>query len=212
MIVIILVGDIKMTFSRRKFLESISILTGVFLLSPISIVKAASPLRPPGAIPEEQFRLKCIRCLKCVKVCPTDALKVAGNWGSVKNTPILKSVDKCLLCMNCINVCPTSALQPLASSLQFEQKGVVRSVEDVIDKEPTYNLGVAQINESKCIVYYQRRTRCLICYDVCPAKGEALRLDHLERPVIDPFLCYGCGLCQIVCPPLAIDMPLRPVS
>jgi len=32
-------------------------------------------LRPPGALPEDEFLARCIRCGECMKVCPTNALQ-----------------------------------------------------------------------------------------------------------------------------------------
>ncbi|MDD5674439.1 MAG: 4Fe-4S binding protein, partial [Chitinivibrionales bacterium] len=32
-------------------------------------------IRPPGAIPENQFLARCIACGQCLKACPTNALQ-----------------------------------------------------------------------------------------------------------------------------------------
>src|SRR5881394_339029 len=33
-------------------------------------------LRPPGALPEDQFLSTCSRCAKCVQVCPAECIKL----------------------------------------------------------------------------------------------------------------------------------------
>jgi ferredoxin-type protein NapG len=39
---------------------------------------AQPPLRPPGARPEDEFAALCIRCNRCVEVCPYKTLVPAG--------------------------------------------------------------------------------------------------------------------------------------
>ena len=39
----------------------------------------ATILRPPGAVPEEEFLAKCTKCGLCVEACPYKALLLAGT-------------------------------------------------------------------------------------------------------------------------------------
>ena len=39
----------------------------------------AVPLRPPGALPENDFLATCIRCGRCVDACPANAL-LGAEW------------------------------------------------------------------------------------------------------------------------------------
>ncbi len=79
---------------RRKVV--LASLLAVFSVPFFRISKAgkrASPklIRPPGALPEEQFLARCVKCGECMKACPTNALQPAmteagpeGMW-----TPVL---------------------------------------------------------------------------------------------------------------------------
>jgi Pyruvate/2-oxoacid:ferredoxin oxidoreductase delta subunit len=40
---------------------------------------------------------------------------------------------------------------------------------------------------------------CRTCYNVCPFKETAIRLDEL-RPVVIEENCVGCGMCVHGCP------------
>ncbi len=62
----------------------------------------------------------------------------------------------------------------------------------IIKKEPFYSGKVAKINKDKCI-------KCRKCINHC--KFEAIK-DYQ----IDQLKCEGCGVCQLVCPTLAIEM------
>ena len=68
-------------------------------------------IRPPGALPEEEFLSTCIRCQRCQDACPTGAIQLAsGNDPVQLGTPfILPSVTACNLCLECTQTCPTGA-------------------------------------------------------------------------------------------------------
>jgi ferredoxin-type protein NapG len=67
-------------------------------------------IRPPGALPEEQFLSLCTRCDKCQEVCPGFIIPVSLTESVISvGTPRL--LRRCTLCMKCIPVCPTGALR-----------------------------------------------------------------------------------------------------
>lgn len=45
------------------------------------------PLRPPGAVDEETFLRKCVRCGKCVTACPHESIELGGVLGRSRRTP-----------------------------------------------------------------------------------------------------------------------------
>ena len=123
-------------FSRRDFLKT-SLITGTALVAgsgltiferhasagkeesvgPLHDIDVGGIIRPPGALPEKEFRAKCISCGVCVNVCHVmkyDAIAMAGlkdigNFG----TPYIKDMRDflCGLCMECPRHCPAGALK-----------------------------------------------------------------------------------------------------
>ena len=148
----------------------------VYYLSDTSIRPVAKRdlMRPPGAVEENAFGGACIRCQKCMYVCPTSALKPATIADGLSKvfTPILDG--ECRYCWKCIQACPSGALQ------QIDIKN--------------YKVGNAAIIRKLCI-------KCMICWDKCPFKAIT-RGDAKDEyyPLVDMKTCTGCGLCWVVCP------------
>ncbi len=172
--------------SRRQLLASLATgVVGVGLLN-TDLLKSKNPyqLRPPGA-KEEEFLTECVRCGRCIKVCPNSALHLAlfevgleGIW-----TPILvPRLGYCdYSCNACGQVCPSGAIPPL--SLEEKRKAVI---------------GTAQVERERC-------TSCMICRDMCPT--AAIEVVEAEKegimvmlPQVVPERCIGCGFCEYVCP------------
>jgi polyferredoxin/formate hydrogenlyase subunit 6/NADH:ubiquinone oxidoreductase subunit I len=192
--------------SRRKLLlTSLLAVAAVpfFRISPST--KRASPklIRPPGALPEEKFLQKCVKCGECMKACPTNALQPAlgeagpeGIW-----TPIVTpKIGYCeYYCSLCSQVCPTGAIK----ELRVEEKIKVK-------------IGTAWVNKNRCIPYTMGNP-CIVCEEQCPTSPKAIKLVKTEvlqpdgtiktplAPVIDTELCIGCGICENKCP--VVDDP-----
>jgi len=137
-------------------------------------------LRPPGAVPEEIFTGKCIRCGRCVEVCPYKSIVPQDiKAGIHAGTPLIFAEKiPCYLCMKCVQVCPTGTLLKIG-------------MEEV-------RMGLAVINRHTCVTW-REETLCRTCYNVCPFKEKAIHLDRL-RPVVDEKYCTGCGMCTHGCP------------
>lgn len=148
---------------------------------------SSKPLRPPGAIPESDFLATCIRCGKCVQVCPYGAIRTAGIFDGplMMGTPVVVArIKPCYLCMKCTAVCPSGALRR------------------AVKKKDEVRMGLARIDTRECLAW--QGTLCRSCYDDCPIFGEALVMDKELRPVVDEKTCVGCGVCENVCP---LDRP-----
>ncbi len=52
----------------------------------------------------------CTGCTKCVRVCPTEALRV-------RNGKVILDENRCIDCGNCIKVCPFKAIVPVTDNL-----------------------------------------------------------------------------------------------
>jgi ferredoxin len=167
-------------------------------------------IRPPGALAEDAFLARCIRCGACVNACPTSALQpsftVAGLEGLY--TPVLVARRGWCepSCTRCGQVCPTGALTPLTP----ETKGWTPAAFPTAAVEPV-KIGTAFFDWGRCLPWAMA-TPCIVCEEVCPTSPKAIRLEpadvlradgrvvRVQRPVLDPDLCVGCGLCEAKCP------------
>lgn len=151
-------------------------------------------LRPPGALSEKQFMELCIRCARCIEICPYESIKRADLFDSLQiGTPYIYATDRaCYLCMKCPPVCPTGALDP---KMIFPEK---------------INIGKAVINQNTCLNYIYVNEEetgkitggamiCSTCYNVCPFTDEAIVMKDFLLPVITEK-CVGCGICVEKCP------------
>ncbi len=173
-------------FTRRALLKAIAAGAAVAVMGPAPGRALSSPvttniLRPPGAVPEEIFPAKCIRCGRCVEVCPYGSIRPPDvRDGIFAGTPLI-DVTKipCYLCMKCVEVCPTGTLSRIS---QKETR-----------------MGLAVIDKHSCVTWNQELALCRTCYNVCPFKEKAIKLDQLRPVVIEDF-CTGCGICTHGCP------------
>jgi MauM/NapG family ferredoxin protein len=158
---------------------------------------SARLLRPPGAVDEDEFLRRCIRCGQCMRVCPNNALQPSLSEGGVEGlwTPVLvPRMGYCEPnCVNCSHACPTGALTPLAP----EDKTKVK-------------IGTAFYDRGRCLPWAMDRP-CLVCEEHCPVSPKAIYMKDervvtregreivLGRPMVDPARCIGCGTCEHVC-------------
>ncbi len=179
-----------MKMDRRELLKLLSLPIAAAAVSS-SEVKAglfSSPvktnlLRPPGAVTEELLASKCIRCGRCVEVCPYESIvpRDVAATGVHAGTPLI-DVTKvpCYLCMKCVEVCPTGTLRHISQS--------------------ETRMGLAVIDRYACMTWKENSLMlCRTCYNVCPFKEKAIKLDQL-RPVVIKEFCTGCGMCTHGCP------------
>jgi len=109
--------------SRREFIRTSVLAGGVIgfsLLGFLPVVQGTSMrLRPPGALKavddEQQFLASCIKCGKCVQVCPVEAIKLADlTDGLGIGVPYIdaraQACDFSCDGLQCVLACPTEAL------------------------------------------------------------------------------------------------------
>jgi len=173
-----------MKINRREFVKFLVLLPfGIFSRKlHLGFKEKKGFIRPPGALVEEEFVYKCIRCGECIKICPASCLKPVPfekgifEWG----TPhIIPRQAGCIRCLSCGTVCPTGAIQRI--------------------KREEIKIGTAKIERERCLVWTGKGD-CLVCMEYCPV--GAIFVDSRGRPVVNPELCTGCGLCEENCPVL----------
>jgi ferredoxin-type protein NapG len=140
------------------------------------------PLRPPGALPEREFVRRCIRCNKCVQLCPERSIRIDnGRWDAGRGTPVIDARSiPCYLCMKCPPACPTGALD----------RKLVEPAE--------VRMGTAYIDRDRCLAY--NGIICRACFDECPFFRAGIVLRDEMYPEVNRDVCVGCGICEHVCP------------
>ena len=137
-------------------------------------------LRPPGALPEQQFRDTCSRCGVCVQVCPAQCIKIDSTGAKGAGVPYIEPDSMpCVVCdsLACMNQCPSGALSPIPLA-------------DI-------DMGTAVWRESTCV--RSKGEDCTICIDHCPVGEVAIALRDGKVVVFEQG-CIGCGVCQHDCP------------
>ncbi|QOS68972.1 4Fe-4S dicluster domain-containing protein [Eggerthella guodeyinii] len=187
----------RRSVSRRGFVVGAAGAGALLALGLVGFAPSGEICRPPGAQDEGRFLGACVRCGKCMEVCPSGVIVPAHLEDGIvgMRTPALNfslsasqlgsKLGWCDHCTasnggvaRCVEVCPSGALSPDDGS-SFE----------------TMLLGKASINTDWCLAW--RLKGCTICKNACPL--DAIAFDEHNRPVIDEDACNGCGSCEQAC-------------
>lgn len=143
--------------------------------------RVRSEIRPPWALAEVEFSVRCTRCDDCLAACPTGIL-VAGDGG-------FPTVDfrrgECTFCGDCVAACQPQALRRDAGRAPWPYVAVV---------------GAA------CLPHHG--VECRVCGEFCDARAIrfAPRVGGSPLPEIDATRCSGCGACVAPCPVVAMTV------
>lgn len=185
---------------RRRFIQGCAGLAGSagvlgLLLASYSEQSKALPawaVRPPGALPEEDFNAACVRCGLCVRGCPFDILHLAELGENITTgTPyFVARQGPCEMCKDipCVAACPTGALS--------------KDLEDIAKA----HMGVAVLTGRDTCYAVAFGTGCRACYVACPIKDQAITMERRQssgrgyfEPTVHPQACTGCGKCEHAC-------------
>jgi len=194
---------IRYDFTRRKFLAAGAagcVAAGLAAVAVTPPGQRGKAVRPPGAVDEQAFLDRCIRCGECIRVCSTSGrglqyaslqTGLSGIW-----TPLLiPETGYCeLYCVMCGEVCPTGAIRKLREEERTDIK-----------------MGTAHFDKTRCIPWYYGEN-CMVCEEHCPLPEKAIQfkrrraerisgeISEVLLPFVDEALCIGCGICVNKCP------------
>ncbi|MFI4911773.1 MAG: 4Fe-4S binding protein [Sedimentisphaeraceae bacterium JB056] len=161
--------------SRRGF--ALSIAGGFFAAKSVALAKTTGEnynnklVRPPGAVGEEEFQKRCIKCGQCIRICPTNVLQPASVGLGLVNmwTPVLNNrigSSGCQLnCTACGQVCPTAAIRPIS----LDEK---HGTGDFADDGPI-KIGTAFVDRNRCLPWAMDKP-CIVCEENCPVSPKAI--------------------------------------
>jgi polyferredoxin len=192
-------GEIlELDLSRRQFL--VSAVSGAAVIPVLRVSGGLTTnwnpalVRPPGAITENEFLSRCIKCGQCMRICPTNVIHPAGLEGGFEGlwTPVLNfriGTSGCQHnCIACGHLCPTAAIRPISLD-ERQGKG------EFNDRGPI-TIGTAFIDRGRCLPWSMDRP-CIVCQENCPVSPKAIttrtvfnRIDTGTRLMVeraDPF-------------------------
>ena len=179
--------------SRRGFLKGLVFAAVIGGLGSVArLLPSRRVVRPPGALVEDAFLARCIRCGQCVESCVTGTLTFCtiedglAIWGTPKVDPLRAPCEavagRCEDYRACVEACPTSAL--------------------VYVEPERVKMGSAIWIPENCIA--QRGGHCLVCEEVCPVEDAITHKGkgrgRKKVPVFHSDKCVGCGRCVYACP------------
>jgi ferredoxin len=162
-------------FSRRGFI--VSAVSGVMAAPVLRLGGLTGPnwnpglIRPPGALAEEAFLSRCIKCGQCMRVCPTNVIHPAGWEAGLEGlwTPKLNfrvGTSGCQhTCIACGNLCPTAAIRPIRLD---ERMG-----RDSFSGRGPIRIGTAFVDRGRCLPWAMDRP-CIVCQENCPVSPKAI--------------------------------------
>jgi len=190
-------------YSRRQLIQTSAASVAALGLLNLGLTNRESgdrQVRPPGALPEDRFADKCIRCLECVRICKSNGAclqpdHIHSRFEELWLPVAVMREGYCEYnCNLCGQVCPTDAILPLS----------------LAEKQRT-PMGLAYFDKNICIPFAQN-TDCIVCEEHCPTPDKAIKFEvrevvtrdgakkHVKYPYVIKELCIGCGICETKCP------------
>lgn len=193
----------SLDLSRRRIIASGLyglVGVGLFGISAVDRAKASTAIRPPGAVPENEYLDRCVRCYACIRACSTSgrclqpSLTETGIEGLLTPAAVMRLGYCEYNCNLCGTVCPTGAIHEISEEDKKKRK-----------------MGLAEFDRGRCIPWVSGEN-CIVCEEHCPVPEKAIKFESREvwvpgsgtKLVKIPFLvkdrCIGCGICETKCP------------
>jgi polyferredoxin len=161
--------------SRRGFVLSLAggvlAVPAVRLSNKLGSNFSAGVIRPPGALTEEEFLKRCIKCGQCMRICPTNVIQPGGIEGGLENlwAPVLNNrigSSGCQYnCVACGQVCPTAAIRAVTLDEKHGKGDFAKS--------GPIKLGTAFVDRTRCLPWAFDRP-CIVCQENCPVSPKAI--------------------------------------
>ena len=170
--------------SRRGFVASA--VSGLLAAPVLRLGGGAGPnwnaglIRPPGALAEEDFLARCIKCGQCMRVCPTNVIHPAGLEAGIEGlwTPKLNfrvGTSGCQhTCIACGHLCPTAAIRPISLEERTGRGGSA-------GRGPL-RVGTAFVDRGRCLPWAMDKP-CIVCQENCPVSPKAIFTREVFNPV-----------------------------
>ncbi|HIP17875.1 MAG TPA: 4Fe-4S dicluster domain-containing protein [Sulfurovum sp.] len=202
----------KEELKRRAFMKQAAGLgvLGIAAAGGIWAAKGFKPekgrLRPPGAVPEDQYLSMCIKCGQCLQVCPYDSIKLEdidgkAGVGTAYIDPLARG---CYLCeaFPCVLACPTGALNHEANVIDKVHMGMAIIVNEsaciaLENKKVTREMIGRIYDHTKVITNAERLARKVNIYDNDEEKVK-LQKELLQKLSAEEGKI--CSLCADMCP------------
>ena len=151
-------------------------------------------LRPPGALPEEDFEKACSKCGLCVQACPVKCIAIDSEAKIGGGFPyIVPTLAPCVVCdeLACMKACPSGALK-------------------LVDKAKI-RMGLAVLDAGACLRSHGED--CRLCVEACPVGDSAIVISQTSgRVLVKTNGCVGCGSCEHACPTDPAAVTVRPIK
>lgn len=163
-------------------------------------------LRPPGAVPEEQYLSMCIKCGQCLQVCPYDSIKLEDYDGKAGvGTAYIAPLERgCYLCeaFPCVLACPTGALDHEANVIEKVHMGMAIVVNEsaclaLTGQKVTSEMIGRIYDHTEVITESERKNRKVEIYDNDPEKVK-LQKELLQK--LSKEEGKACEICANLCP------------
>jgi energy-converting hydrogenase B subunit K len=179
---------------------------------------------------EKVVKPSCVLCMKCVRTCPQQAIKVEN--GVVRITPmsVKPEIVQCVNCDLCQTACPTGALKRGPGRVRFNAS-LCTLVEKCISVCPPGTrkrlgawTGGTCVLCGRCVkvcpynavsikaltwdgsVSEEKCIKCGTCVEICPVKIITLDALRMNAPKVDVAKCTLCEQCGAYCPRDAIPV------
>jgi ferredoxin-type protein NapG len=165
-------------------------------------------LRPPGAVPEEDYLKMCIKCGQCLQVCPYDSILLEDIEGgaSVGMAYIDPTQRGCYLCeaFPCILACPTGALDHESDEIDKVHMGMAVIVKEdaclALHNTPVPESAIDRMYDHTKILSAAEHTAHKVI-----RRGDESEKEDLQKQVLEKLDAFRggdkqCTMCADLCP------------